>query len=690
MKISGILILVTAWAPLARGQAGLETSEETVLVKGARTTLDASTGVLGPRPLMETPFSIQVFESDPMGADVTANQVLRRDPALTNVATAGGFSAFNLSLRGFPSGADAISFYGMGPGAMFSGSLGQLFSVERLEVIKGPSAGLGSFSPNSAVGGSVNIVPKLPFQDNRSVLTLGLRERGIMSAHLDLNRSWGDHTAVRVNLASEAGKTFYEGRDEREVLALSFRHQLAENVELVLGYDQVRVRSEGYQNAFVLAPDVPVPKAPNPNRNHFQKWSWLEQEWNYGYGSLEWTLARDWKLFVQGLYGIRRRPVLSSGTGLIRSEEGDLLLRPNYFAEGTRYKPFFGGNLFLHRTLSTGPWIHHLTLASLTSGFTFITAEGQPLTPIPSDLDQPLFTERPALDVMGRGRSSEVNASTQAFSDDIQLNEQWSLLLGIKDSLLRSDSYNVTSGEKTLHRKDRGTTPFGAVSYKPSLRTLTYFSYIKGLERGGVAPVAAANADEIMPPVRNHQIELGLKSSEVSGVLFTAALFEIQRGLEYLDAGSNLYVQNGLQRNRGLELNASGLIADRVTLQGGLLLLDAKIVRVEALRNKKAPGAPDLTLPVTLDYQWNENWNLSASLYHFGKQAVDAANTRELKSWTRVSAGVKYSMRVRERPFFVQALVENIGQQRTWASAAGGQLVLGPPEIWKLALRTEI
>jgi iron complex outermembrane receptor protein len=690
MKLSHSLIPILAWAPLAKGQLASVASEETVVVSGARKTLDTFTGVLGSKPLTETPFSIQVFDSDRMGADVTANQVLRRDPALTNVATTGGFSAFNLGFRGFPSGADAISFYGMGPGAMFSGSLGQLYSVDRLEVIKGPSAGLGSFSPNAAVGGAINIVPKLPFQDNRTTLTLGAREFGIVGGHMDVNRSLSDRTAVRLNLASESGKTFYEGRDERDVLALSLRHQLSESTELILGYDQMRVRSEGYQNAFVLASGVPVPKAPNPSRNHFQKWTWLEQEWNYGYGSLEWKFAPDWKLFVQGLYGIRRRPILSSGTGLIRSEDGDMLLRPNYFAEGTRYKPFFGGNLFLSHKLKTGPWTHHLTLASLQNGFIFITAEGASLAPIPSNLYHPIYTERPALDVTGRDRSSEVHAITQAFSDDIQLNDQWNLLLGIKDSLLCSDSYNVTSGEKTLHRKDKGTTPFGALSYKLSPRMLSYLSYAKGLERGGVAPAAAANADAIMPPVHNHQVELGLKSSEVSGLFLTAALFEIRRGLEYLDADSNVYLQNGLQRNRGLELNASGLIHDRVTLQAGLLLLDAKIVRVEALRNKSAPGAPNLTLPLTLDYQWNENWNVSGSLYHFGKQSVDAVNTRELKPWTRVDAGLKYATRVRERPFFVQALVENIGQQRYWASAAGGQLVLGPPEIWKLALRTEI
>jgi iron complex outermembrane receptor protein len=683
---------MASFTSFAEGQVAPWEADETMTVTAKKPEEKAWIGTLGDRSILVTPFSIHTYGSQLMADEqhVSANQVLRHDPALTNVATPGGFTGFNLSFRGFPSGADAITFYGMGPGAMFSGSLGQLYSVERLDVIKGPSAGLGAFSPSASVGGSVNIVPKLPEEQDAGVVSLGLRERGIISAHLDVNRRLSEALSVRVNLASESGTTFYKGRDERDVFALALRQKLGNNAIWILGYDQMRIRSEGYQNGFVLAPGVPVPQAPNPSQNHFQKWTWLEQEWNYGYSSLQWNFAGDGKLFIQGLYGIRRRPILSSGTGLIRSEDGDMLLRPNYFAKGTRYKPFYGGNIFLSKSLATGTLRHHLMLSRLQNGFTFITAEGARLDPIPSHLYHPLYVERPILETVGIGRSSEVDAITHALSDDIQLMPGMNLLVGVKSSVLRADSFDVENGEKTLHRKDDGHTPFGAFSYHFHQQSMAYVSYAEGLERGGVAPASAANADEIMKPLNNHQVEFGIKSATWSGLFLSAALFQIERGLEYLDAASNVYLQTGMQRNRGLEFHMNGAFSDRIRAQGGLLLLDPRIVRSENAKNRKAPGAPNITVPLTLSYQWTDALSLNASIQHFGKQAVDAENTRELPSWTRVDAGFRYAFLFTERRMSLQTRVENIGNQRYWASAAGGQLTLGSPEIWKLALRMDL
>ncbi|WP_176736776.1 TonB-dependent receptor [Oligoflexus tunisiensis] len=692
MRTLSILALVTWLSPWATAQTVTSqevAADETVTVESPKINREAFTGVPGTRSILETPYSIQSYDSALIEEEqhVTANQVLRHDPALTNASPPGGFTAFNLSFRGFPSGSDAITFYGMGPGAMFSGSLGQLYSVERLDVIKGPSAGLGSLSQSPGVGGAVNVMPKLPLDRNRSTAALGFRERGILSGHVDVNRRLDESTAVRLNLASEAGETFYGGRDERDVAALALKQNLGSNATLILGYDQIRIKSEGYQNGFVLASGVPVPRAPDPSRNHFQKWTWLEQEWNYGYTSLQWSFAPDWNLFVQGLYGIRRRPILSSGTGLIQSEEGEMLLRPNYFAKGTRYKPFFGGNAFLSTRLATGSCQHAITLSYLSSGFTFRTAQGGRLDPIPSHLYQPVYVERPELNTEAIGITSEVEASTLALTDDIEVSERLSLLVGVRKNQLQAANFDVATREKTLDRTDKNEAPFGAISYEVWDQSRLYLSYTQGLERGGVAPVSATNADEIMPPVRNHQVELGVKSEAWREVFLAAALFQIERGLEYLDADTNTYRQDGLQRNRGLELSADGHLSDAWSVKAGLLLLDPRIVRRGTVLEKRAPGAPAITLPLTVAWKWNTRLGLSTSLYHFGRQYVDASNSRRLKPWTRFDAGLSLAVFIAERPLTVNVQVENIGNQRYWASAAGGQLALGSPEIWKLALR---
>ena len=86
------------------------------------------------------------------------------------------------------------------------------------------------------------------------------------------------------------------------------------------------------------------------------------------------------------------------------------------------------------------------------------------------------------------------------------------------------------------------------------------------------------NAGEVMGPLTSSQIELGAKI-EFDGMLLTAALFEIDKGLEYYNAVNDKqyeFVQDGRQVHRGLEFTATGKLTENLTLVGGFTLLDAK------------------------------------------------------------------------------------------------------------------
>ena len=665
---------------------------ETIEIEGKTVVPEASVGIWGSRPILDTPFTLNRYDSKLIEDQqaVSANQVIRNDPALTNVSTPGGFSGFNLSFRGFPSGADSISFFGMGPGGMFSGSLGQLYSVERLDVVKGPSSALGGFSPNAAVGGSVTIVPKLPLAQNRVTLAAGVRERGIVSGHADVSHRFNETYSVRVNLAQESGETFYSGRDQRDVEALAVSVKLSNSAQLDVGFDSADVKSEGYQNGFILGPNVSVPKAPNPSKNHFQKWTYLKQGWNYGYSNLNWVLDSTWTLRMQGLYGIRTGEVFSSGTGFIRNNEGDMTLRPSYRPRGTDYNPFWGGNVFVDANFHTGSWRHKVTLAYLANGFDFKGGVTTPIAPIATNLFRPVYVDKPISHVIAKGKSSSVDANTQALTDQIDITDHTSVLVGVKNSTLRSEAFDIQTGIRTLKQNDSNTSPLAAITHAWDEKTRLYASFAQGFERGGIAPATAANADRLMPNVGNQQVEIGLKSELGSNLLVSASLFQIERGLEYIDAVTNFYVQDGLQRNRGLEVSANGNVTRDIGLTGGFLVLDPKIVRNGVVNDKAAPGVPTYTLPLYASYQIAPALGLSLGVNHFGKQYIDVENTRSLDPWTRWDAGLKHSTVISDHTLTIGVQVENIGNQAYWASASGGQLVLGSPEIWKLSVRTEL
>jgi iron complex outermembrane receptor protein len=119
-------------------------------------------GLLGDTETRKAPFSITSY-TDTLIRDRqarTVNEALALDPSVRATQTTGApFDSF--SVRGFPANENTsgeVAFdglYGIAPSF-------RIFTdyAERIEVLKGPSAALTGVSPNGAVGGVVNIVPK--------------------------------------------------------------------------------------------------------------------------------------------------------------------------------------------------------------------------------------------------------------------------------------------------------------------------------------------------------------------------------------------------------------------------------------------------------------------------------------------------------------------------------------------------
>ena len=135
--------------------------------------------------------------------------------------------------------------------------------------------------------------------------------------------------------------------------------------------------------------------------------------------------------------------------------------------------------------------------------------------------------------------------------------------------------------------KESAVTPNLSLIYQPLDNITTYVSYSEGFELGGIAERSyqvsnsknVINAGEVMGPLTSSQIELGAKI-DIDGILLTAALFEIDKGLEYYNAvNDNQYefVQDGRQVHRGLEFTATGKLTENLTLVGGFTLLDAQV-----------------------------------------------------------------------------------------------------------------
>lgn len=100
--------------------------------------------------------------------------------------------------------------------------------------------------------------------------------------------------------------------------------------------------------------------------------------------------------------------------------------------------------------------------------------------------------------------------------------------------------------------KKSAVTPSVSLVYKPIENLSLYTSYMEGFEQGGVAGdsyggYAVVNAKTVMDPLTSEQIEVGAKLT-LGDTLLTAALFDIDKGLEYYDLSDVTkpkYVQDG-------------------------------------------------------------------------------------------------------------------------------------------------
>jgi iron complex outermembrane receptor protein len=200
------------------------------------------------------------------------------------------------------------------------------------------------------------------------------------------------------------------------------------------------------------------------------------------------------------------------------------------------------------------------------------------------------------------------------------------------------------------------------------------------------------NGGEAMPPVENKQVELGAKYT-IGGALLTAAVFEIDKALEYyapLSGTQVQLVQDGRQVHRGVELTVSGRIADNFTLLGGISVLDAEVkdnAEVPAVEgstpinvaNKQAKLYAEYSVPTL------QGLTFTAGIYHTGEQELQMPNSFTIDSFTTGDLGVRYQTRVwNDRKLTLRLNVNNITDERYWLNstflgyprtyAAGAQL----------------
>lgn len=657
------------------------------LYAGGQAATGARLGMLGNTDVIDAPFSVSAYTAALIQDQqaTTVGNVLERDSSVRSTGQTGGI-VDSFFIRGFPVGEGNLGELAF-DGVYGVASNYRVFTdyAERIEVVKGPGALLYGMSPNSAVGGVINVVPKRSLDEDLTRYTASYTQDAQVGSHLDISRRFGDERrfGVRLNGSLQNGDTVIDQQSrDIGIGALSLDYQ-GERLRTSLDLISQQEKLDAASRPFLIAAGVDVPSAANGRTNVSQDWGWSRTRDKSALLNGEYDLTDALTLFAHAGGGKSAVARMSDQTPTLINAAGDTSSIPGYYRfDVQRYTVDAGARL----RFETGPISHSATVQAsryrdeLSRGI----ISGAPVL---SNLYHPVDRPKPAIAKPATPKVSASELSGVAIADTLSvLDQRVQVTVGLRQQRIQSSNYNSAGGATSTYDDSKVTPLFGAV-LKPWEHVAFYYNYLEGLSKGDVAPSSAANAGEVFAPYVSKQHEIGVKV-DYGTFMATLALFQIHKPSGELAAGR--FSVQGEQRNRGLEFNVLGEVAHGTRLLGGVTLLDAQLTKTAIAANtgNTPVGVPDVqaNLWAEWDTSWVEGLTLTTGAIYTGSQYVNQANTQQLDAWTRFDIGARYSTRIAEHPTTLRATVQNLFDREYWSGVASyGAFSQGSPRTLLLS-----
>lgn len=657
---------------------------------GGQVSRGGRVGMLGNKDVMDTPFSITSYTSELIRNQQAATiaDVLDNDPAVRvstrgrNTSVGGGDTFF---IRGFTLTNRDISLNGL-YGILPYGTL-STETVERVEVLKGPSALLNGMAPSGGVGGSINVVPKRATDIPLTRITTSYSSNSQWGSHVDVGRRWGDSNqfGMRANAVYRDGDTAVHGQSARLAagsLGIDFRGDQL-RVALDIGHQTDDVKAGGVSYRF----NTLVRQIPQVDSQLAQDWERRKFKDDYWAAQLEYDLSPVWTAYVS-MGGRNHRHINVRTESTILDSTGNLSTTPTSYPESSKTSTLLAGTRIKFEALAAN---HELNLATSTlkSEAKFAYAWGDSSA---SNLYSPASIANPSLQdgFFDLRKAYDQRISSIGISDSLSWRDGTiQLLVGLRHQKVSQDNYDawIVENSRTDDYERSVNSPAIGIVIKPWTHTSLYANYIQGLSQGATAPADAENSGQTFSPIKTKQNEFGIKM-DWGRMMTTLALFELKQPNAITTTGSTAssyrYLMDGEQRNRGVEFTATGEIASGFRLLSGITYMQAKQVRTQDGANdgKNASNIPRWIANAGLEWAtpFIPGLALNTRLLLTSHQYVDAANTMQLAGWARWDIGARYETMLYHHPLTLRANILNVADRNYWESSAGSAgLLLSSP-----------
>ncbi|MFT3803620.1 MAG: TonB-dependent receptor [Burkholderiaceae bacterium] len=631
---------------------------------GGQVAAGSSIGILGTQDVMNAPFSVTSYTSELIENQQARSvaDVLANDPAIRMASPPGG-QYQDFTIRGFYQ--DTMAFNGLQGLSSYDAVPTEV--IERVDVIKGPTALVSGMSPTGRVGGLINLRTKRAGDSPLTRVTLGYQSDSQFGGHLDLGRRFGDdkRLGVRVNAAYRDGDTPLDGNAQRLALGSVGLDWRGERLRASLDLISQRGATKGFPRYIGFAGGV-VPTASDSRLNPFYG-SRYTVDTDMALGRIEYDLTPDWTVYATG--GRLRSKSTYIGVNSIANMRADGSFSAPVMT-GLNTKNGSASELGLSGRFRTGAVSHQLALSASHvrpwSGSNYITRP----TTVSSNLYDPVhpaFSD-PLPDSVWTTSITTLNSV--AVADTLGLFDDHLLLtLGARHQKVASANLNQ-AGARTGSYDDSAVTPMLGVVYKPRTDVSVYANYIEGLSAGStITDTTAANYGATLAPYRTKQVEAGVKW-DLGRLTHTLSLFRITRPSLIKDPITTIYSADGEQRNRGIEWQFFGELMPGLRLLGGASYTQAKTMRSAGgiydgldafgVARKQASLGAEWDLPAVPGLSVNARATYTDSV------PLDNANVYHIPSWTRYDAGARYATRVGGKEVMLRLNVYNLFDRDYW------------------------
>lgn len=604
-------------------------------------------GSIADTPRTVTAIGKEVLEATGM---TSVREIARTTPGISLGFGEGGNSfGDNIYIRGFKANNDLYV-----DGVRDSGvSVHETFNTEQIEVIKGPAGTVGG---RGTTGGALDIVSKkakdISFFEASTTFTSAKTKR----ATIDYNHAFNEQIQLRMNALVQDGNV--AGRDNVEDDRRGFAAAAT-----IKPTDQFMIEADIAHTIINQTPDWGVPYVSN-NGGPVTEYG-VDRATFYGVVGRDYQDVTQTVGTIRTIYELNESMKLTNTARFSHSINDYVLTAPSSLSTNgssnindwkvslsfkSRYQKtdVFSDVLELTGEGSLGG-VSHTYVTGLsysdekvnTRSYTNLQSEdynppagqrGCTVTAVnPNPIAEGCWSG--GVPVLGTSSTTTRVRSTSLYGlDTIELSDQWLINGGV-----RVDFYDNkrSSGATELSRKDTLFNWNAGVTYKPWENTSLYAAIASSSNPSGQEIAAGGSfygglddGGALLAPERNMSYEVGVKYEYNDHLLLTAAVFQTVKSDAREDydpdgrAGPlpTQYLDTLKYSISGVELGVSGNLTDRISLFGGAVFMDSKILESVTASEvgKDIANIAHQQFSLLGTYKYNENLTLGARVNYAG------------------------------------------------------------------------